>query len=191
MVTKTDMLISGVAKYVTEYRHAGDELVTIVKPRDNRIDFVWDSQHNLLSRRQKETDTSSSSTDDIVESWTYDASTSAVLTHTDPRGNTTTYTVDAAGNRLTTTHPTVTQPASQMASTSATYNSAGQLLTRTDEEGTLTQLTYFSSGSKKGLLQKVEVDPSGLDIERTFDYDAAGNRTSVTDPLGNTTDDHL
>ena len=36
VVTKTDMLISGVAKYVTEYRHAGDELVTIVKPRDNR-----------------------------------------------------------------------------------------------------------------------------------------------------------
>ncbi len=186
LVDKTDMLVGGTAKYVTEYRYTGDQLDTIVYPRDNRVDFTWDSENNLTERRQKTTDTSTNGSSDIVESWTYNSG-NYMTGYTDKNGNAWTYTVDSSGNRTGVTHPTVTNPASQSASTTTTFNSYGQITKFTDEEGTETTYTYFSSGPNEDLLEKTTVDPTGLAITTIYGYDSALNVTTVTDPLSNVT----
>ena len=145
-VTQTNWLVGGVPKYITQYRFNGNLLTTVVKPRGNREDFVWDPMNNLIEHRLKETDTNDPGPTDLVSTWTYNAM-SFQETYTDPRGNTWTYMRDAAGNLLSTIMPTVTEPVTQNAATSATYNAFGQMLTSTDEEGTITEYAYFTSGS--------------------------------------------
>ncbi|MGE0192749.1 MAG: RHS repeat-associated core domain-containing protein [Planctomycetota bacterium] len=186
VVEQTDMWISSAAEYVTEYRHSGNVLTAIVRPLGGRTDFTWDGNYNLTEVRRRTTDTSTNDASDIVDSYTFNSS-NFMLTHTNSLGDVTTYTVDGNGNRTATTFETVTNPATQTASTSATYNGYGQLATSTDEEGTVTSYTYYSTGLKTGLLETVRIDSTGLDITTTYDYNDAGDATSVTDPRGYTT----
>ena len=186
-ITKIDLYVSGQAQYATEYRYSGNALVTIVKPRGNRIDFDRDGADNVTERRQKTTDTGTDNdTNDIVESWTY--SGNFVATATDPLGNVTTYTRDSAGNVTEIAYENVTSPFTQSSVTkSFQYNAYGQLTQVTDEEGEVTTYTYFTSGADVGLLEKVRVDPTGLDLTTTYGYDANFNVDSITDPRSKTT----
>ena len=184
-ITKTDMLVSSVAKYETHYTYTGAEVVTVVYPRDNRVDYVYDANGNMTEKRRKTTDTSSTSSTDIVEKWEYN-SDNFVTSYTDGENNKTTYTRDSSNNVTTISYPNVTNPVSQTAVTKTIeYNSYGQVEKVTDEEGKVVERCYFATGANKGLLSKIEVDPAGLDLETSFDYDAAGNVDSRTDPNSN------
>ena len=73
-------------------------------------------------------------------SWTYDPTTAAMISETDPNGGTTRYTVDSSGNVLSTTDPLGR-------TTSATYNSLNEPLTKTDGNGVTTTYTYDAHGN--------------------------------------------
>jgi RHS repeat-associated protein len=182
-ITKTDMLVDQQPKYVTLYRYGSPTIANIVYPRGNRVDYTWDSMFNLTQRRHRTQDTGTDDPSDLVHSWTYNTG-NFVISYTDPRANTWTYSRDAAGNLTGVINPMVTNPATQTSSKSYTYNAKGQITKFTDEEGTDTDYTYFASGSSNDLLQKIEVDPIGLDLETSFTYDAAGNVATKTDPRG-------
>ena len=105
-ITSVDLYEGGVSKYATNYTYSGSELVTIVKPLGNRIDFTYDGSGHRTERRRKTTDTGSTSGTDIVEAWTY--TSNFPVSHTDPRGNVTSYGRDGAGNLTSISFPTVT-----------------------------------------------------------------------------------
>lgn len=185
-ITSEDLYESSVSKYATTYTYNGNDLVTIVKPLGNRIDFTRDGNGNLTERRQKTTNTGSNSGTDIVDSWTY--SSNFMATHTDPLGNVTTYGRDGVGNLTSISYATVTHPTTQSSvSKSFTLNGSGQVTQVTDEDGKIVGYEYYSSGARTGLLWKTKVDPSGLNLITTYDYDSAFNRTTVTDPLSHVT----
>ena len=183
-VTQTDLWFQNQAEYIHQYRFSNSRLVAHVLPRGNRVDFVWDPVGNLLQKRFRTTDTGVNDPSDIVQTWTYAANFQT--SHQDPMGNTWTYGRDAVGNLTSVTHPTVTQPVPQTASSSTTYNGAGQVLTHTDEEALTTTYVYFTSGTSVGLLEKTQVGPPGSVIEHSVTYDTAGNVSTRTDPKGNT-----
>ena len=186
-IGQTDYYIGGASTYPTLYRYNGSELANIKYPRGNRVEFTRDGNGNLTQRRRKTTDTATnSSTDDLIESWTY--TNNFMVSYTNANGNTTYYGRDGAGNLTSITYAMVTVPATQSGVSKAfTVNGSGQVTQATDEEGKVVQYTYYSSGAKNGLLHEVKVDPSGLNLVTTFDYDSAGNRTTVTDPLSHVT----
>jgi len=187
IITQTDMWIASAATYVHTYGyHSNNRLAYVVFPRANRIDYTWSSAGDLTERRHKTTNTSSTSSTDIVHSWGYNGSSFAT-SYTDPLSNQTTYTRDSGGGATAITFPTVTSPATQTASRSNTFNSYGQLTQATDEEGKVTNYAYVASGADIHLLTKIEVDPSGVDAETILDYDAYWNVDSVTDPRGSVT----
>jgi len=72
---------------------------------------------------------------DIVHTWTYDSSKSyGVSSYTDPRGNTTTYTLNSAGQPTTVTFPAVTtQTPSVTITNTYAYNSDGTTASFTDD----------------------------------------------------------
>jgi len=135
--------------------------------------------------------------------WTYsyDPSSGAQLQVTDPKGKSTTRTVDDHGDVLTSTD--------QLGNTtSATYDAHGDLTSATDPLGTRTDYTYdsagnlmakstplggghaaswtytYGSGSTAGDVLS-GTDPRGK--VTSFQYDGAGDRTATTDPLGHIT----
>ena len=185
-VTKTDMLVGGVSKYATLYRYTGVFLSNVVLPRGNRIDFTFDLAGNLTNRRHRTTDTATNDPSDLVHAWTYNAG-NYMTGYTDPLGNAWTFGRDAAGNLTTVTHPTVTNPITQTASRTYTYNNFGQVVQLDDEEGNRTDYSYSASGADKYLLTKIEVDPLGLDLETIFTYTSCGNVATRKDPNLNTT----
>ncbi len=184
-ITKTCMYVDSEEQYVTNYTYNGDDLITVVYPRGNRLDLTYDGDSNITERRRKTTDTASTSGTDIVESYAY--SHNFLTSYTDALGNETTYTRDTPGNLTRIDFPDVTDPSSQSAYKTWTYNGYGQVTAATDEEGTEVDYSYFSSGDYVGLLHTVEVDPSGLDLTTTYAYDSYRNVSSVTDPNGNAT----
>jgi len=132
----------------------------------------------------------------------YDPNTLALTGVTDPKGQQTSYTVDAAGNPLM-----VTDPLGQL--TTNTYNALNQLLTTQDPSGVTTTYVYNSNGNLTSTSRPLTgtsqtqtttynyTDASHLgdvtsmvdpDIKTwVYGYDATGDRASVSDPLGNKT----
>jgi len=147
-VTKKDMWIDSASEYATVYRYSTELLDNMVLPRGNRIDFTFDSMHNLTERRHRTTDTGTNHASDLVHEWEYNSANFAT-SYTDPRGNEWTFGRDSDGNLTSIDHPDVTDPATQTASQSRTYNAKGQLATFTDEEGRLTRLTYGTTGTPR------------------------------------------
>ena len=113
-------------------------------------------------------------------SWTYDPTTAAVTSQTNPNGGTTTYTVDSSGNVLSTTDPLGRR-------TSATYNSLNEPLTKTDGNGVTTTYTYDAHGN----LLTVSTPLVGTSQTQTTTYTYGdsypGDVTGITNPDGNTT----
>jgi RHS repeat-associated protein len=185
-ITQEDMWISSAAKFVTQYRYNGSDLVTIVQPNGNRIDFTWNGDGQMTNRRQKLTDTDLSNPTDIVETWAY--TSGFVTSYTDPLNSTTTYTRNPFGNLTAINYPNVSLPAVQTSvSKTFTLNVYGQTTSQTDEDGRLIDFAYGTTGNANGLLTSEVVDPGGLGLETTFGYDTAGNLTTVTDPAANVT----
>ena len=158
-------------------------LVKTTMPEGNSIVLTYDSKNNVLTRTMKPKPGSPLS--DIVNSFTYHSTWNKVLTATDGRGNTTTFTLDGTtGNLLTIERPPV---GGQTPTVTFTYNSRGQVLTVTDETNIVTKNTF--DGSTEKLLSTVYdfgTSPH-LNLTTSFGYNAAGDVTSVTDPRGNTT----
>jgi RHS repeat-associated protein len=187
-ITKHDMWIGspGSAQFATNWTYSGSDLVTVVYPRNNRVDFTVDGNGNVTQRRRKTNNTSSMNSSDIVEYWSY--TNNRVTSYTDPLGNQTLYTRDSAGNITQIDHPDVTYPVGQTdVITQYTVNSYGQVTQQTDEEGKVTTYDYFTSGTKLGLLKDVHVDPSGLNLTTSYDYDSNFNVSTVTNPLSKVT----
>ena len=87
------------ASFVTQYSiNASSGMVDyVVYPRGNRVDYTYDGNLNLTELRRRTANTSTNDPSDIVETWQYGVFGQATQ-YTDPRGNITTYTVDASGN---------------------------------------------------------------------------------------------
>ena len=185
LTTSADMYVSS-SKYLTTYSYSGSDLVTVVYPRGNRVDYTYDGNSNRTEKRRKIANTSGTNATDIVESWAY--TSNFVTSYTNPLGNVTTYTRDGAGNLTQIGYPNVSLPTSQTSVTkSFTYNGRGQITQETDEEGKVKTYSYYASGFRTGMLSKIEVDPSGLDLTTLYNYDSALNVTTVTDPRNHAT----
>ncbi len=121
----------------------------------------------------------------IVELFTYDPSSNLCASHTDGRGNTTTYTYDPAGNRLQTVHRVST------AVENFQYNAFGQMtrhILPPNGSGFRREdaFTYYPPlDIMHGLQSSARVDDTGFGLTTTFEYDAVGNMTRIVDPLGN------
>ena len=90
----------------------------------------------------------------------------------------TTYSYDSAGEVVSTTSPATTAAPSG-ATTTSTYDSAGNMLTRTDPNGVTTTWTYTPQN------QAATVSYSGSSAHSvSYTYDANGNRTAMTDATG-------
>jgi RHS repeat-associated protein len=90
----------------------------------------------------------------------------------------TTYSYDSAGDRVATTTP-ATAAAPAGATTTATYDPAGNVLTSTDPDGVTTTFTYTPGG------QPATVSYSGSAAAPvTYTYDADGNITGTSDATG-------
>jgi RHS repeat-associated protein len=113
-------------------------------------------------------------------SWTYDPTTAAMTSETDADGGTTTYTVDANGNVLSTTDPLGR-------GTSATYNSFNEPLTKTDGNDVTTTYAYDADGNLLTVSTPLAGTSQVVTTKYTYGDSYAGDVTGITDPDGNTT----
>nr|HPQ39398.1 RHS repeat-associated core domain-containing protein [bacterium] len=110
--------------------------------------------------------------------FTYDPVTRRRLTATDPQGDTTTYTYDAAGNMDLIELP-------EIQSVTPVYdfdvNSRGQVTRIENPEG---QVMTFAYDPVTGDPENAVADAGGLNQTLAFDYNAVGTLMTVTDPMG-------
>ncbi|TCC94313.1 hypothetical protein EZ428_05945 [Pedobacter frigiditerrae] len=100
-----------------------------------------------------------------------------------------TYKYDSTGKLLEVIQPDATLPdgTTQVAKTSFTYNSKGQILTTVLADGTQNENEYGSIGNEKSRLIKYRADVANLNIEQQYKYDANGFTTETIDGNGNST----
>jgi RHS repeat-associated protein len=156
----------------------------------------YDSQGNLLTRTLPTTPSSQ-------ESLTYNA-LNEPLSYTDPRGNTTGFGYDDAGNLTSLTAPDQSQsqygydPQTGLLSsitnalgktTQLGYDQYGNLTSLASPEGNQTAMTYDQSGRMTSRTDPRGSEPGANPDAYTwhYSYDTAGNLLSVTDPLGHVT----
>ena len=155
-------------------------------------------------------------------SYTYATSNTSTATigdlvsKTDPLGNQTTYTYDAAGNQTSSVEPlgNVSGGTPSNYTVSSNYDADGRTLSRTNELGYTTTYTFDAAGNHLttsdanahvtsdcyGVANQVlaEYDAFAGSVSCAsppsshvtyFNYDPAGNQVTTTDQLGNTTTD--
>ncbi|MFQ5411269.1 MAG: DUF6531 domain-containing protein, partial [Phycisphaerae bacterium] len=185
--------------FETRYEYNNDSLhTTITHPNGNQEVFIYDetnpnrrSQGNLLEH-QRVPGPLGGDQMQIIETFTYDdafggcCGTNFITSHTDGRGNTTTHSYDAAGNRTHTTHriPTVVEDFE--------YNAFGQMTAHIHpDNGSLhrrrDEFTYYAVGPQTGYRQNQIIDAPGFALTTTYEYDRVGNVNRVTDPRGHDT----
>ncbi len=108
-----------------------------------------------------------------------------VISQTDARGSTRTYTWDQLGNLATITDPQL-EGFAEAGQWSYSYNPVGELLAVTDPLGARTEATYDDLGHQVTDTQ-IERIPAAVAYTTRYTYDAAGNALSVADPLDNAT----
>jgi RHS repeat-associated protein len=119
-----------------------------------------------------------------TESWTYDDAGNQ-LSHTDRRGQTTTYVYDSL-NRVVAVYDPLLAGQSIRGVTGTTYDDAGNKLTTTDQNGAVTEWTYDDLNRIRTQTRDVrQPDSSVVRDTTTMDYDDAGDPTYSQDPSGN------
>lgn len=179
---------------VTKYSY-GAGATTITYPNGNQTLETY--QNNGIANRIDAYGTG------LAASWayTYDSTTNALATVTDPLGNQTKFTWDASGNLLTVTDPLGNK-------TTFTYNTFNEILTKTDALNVTTTNVYDSNGnltststplvgSGSSSVSTLSYDPNHPgDVSKVTDpdnknwqfaYDSYGNSVKAIDPLNDTT----
>jgi RHS repeat-associated protein len=133
-----------------------------------------------------------------IETYGYD-SLKRVTSMTDADGNTTSYTYDPVGNRLSVQQPTGTCAAmTPTGCTSYTYDTASELTSITYSDGTtpnVTNITYDKDGHRTGMsdgtgawswtydaLNRLSTVTEGTNGTVTYGYNLRGDVTSITYP---------
>ncbi len=179
----------GVERYTLSYVSATETDVTDALSHVTKYTFDKSKGRNVVTRVEG---LCNCGTGSQSQTWTYDNQLN-VISKTDARNQTTSYTYDASGNRLTETDPTGT--------VSFTYNQFAEVLTRTDQLNGVTTNTYDAQGNlltTKDALNNTTsftYDPRGqlltmtnaLGKVTTLTWDTSGRLTQVKDALNNTT----
>lgn len=179
----------GVERYTLNYVSPTETDVTDALGHVTKYYFGKSRSRNVVTKVEGMCGCGSGSQSQV---WTYDNQLN-VAAKTNALGQTTSYTYDAQGNRLSLTDATGTN--------SYTYNEYGQMLTATDAVGGVTTYTYDAQGrlvSIKDALDKTTAmtyDNHGLLLSVTdarsnkteFTYDASGNLVQAKDALNNIT----
>ncbi len=177
-------------------------MINKADPAGFTVSYTYDANGKYLSSTDPEGKTRSlsyntSNTSTFTEKdggvWTfqYDPTLKVKTSQTDPLGNTTTYTNDSNGNRISEIDPAgnttaytydanrnmLSEKDSLGNTTTYTYNSNGQVTSKTDPSGNVTTNTYDSKGNLISI-----TDPSGA--VTAYQYDSKGNMTSMTDAKG-------
>ncbi len=176
---------------ITQYEYdANGECTRIVFPRNNRIEFTYSANGNLLEMRRKTRGAAKGvpAPEDVITSFTYEPNYNFLKTITDPRGNLTTLTYDYElgeanrGNLRRVTYPTI---AGQTIQAVYTYDSTGQVLTATDPNNFVMKYTYDAA---TGFPTQVTRGFGTAEASTTqMVHDAVGNVTSITDGENHTT----
>lgn len=137
--------------------------VEITDQRGNTTSMTYDGAGHMLTR-------AAPSSLGYTESWTYD-SAGNVTSHSDGRGNKTTYAYNGSNQLTSSTDPLGGK-------TSYTYTALGALATVTTPRGKTTTYGYDTAGNRTSVT-------TPLGEKTTLTYDGAGRITSKTDPRGN------
>lgn len=186
--------------YISVFEYNVDkELIKKVFPRGNSIEYEYDDKGNLLKTTQKPVPGSLAA--DIITTFSYEQNYNFIKTHTDPKGNITTYYYDYEeasfgdlnadgiinedkGNLVKISYPQVDGQTPEIL---YTYNTYGQIETMTNAAGIVTKYEYYSA---TGYLQRIINDFGDiphLNATIEFTYDSCGNILTVTDAKSNTT----
>lgn len=156
----------GVERYLLNYVNQGETDVTDALGRVTKYFHHSLRGRHVVTRIEGNCSCGSSQ----VQTWTYDNQAN-VLSATNSLSQTTSYTYDAVGNRLT--------ASDVLGTTQYTYNQFGEVLTATDRMGATKTNVFDSNGNLLSL-----TDTLGQTV--TFASNGRGQLLSVTDPLGNT-----
>ncbi len=106
---------------------------------------------------------------------------------TDPRGNVTTGTYDAKGNRVKVRFYWDRLSSAERDFAYGAYGQATAITNAPDANGyrRVDTFSYYASGPQAGYLQSIAIDESGVHLTSAFEYDARGNLTRTVDPRTN------
>lgn len=137
-------------------------------PEGTVTEYGYDSKGNETSRRV------SGRGVNVTARATYDPTFSKPLSQTDFNGNTTTYTIDGAGNITTAALPTGRV-------LRMSYGGGGDLVTVVNERGLSTSITYDSYGNPLTVTRQVS---PGETVTTQNSYDVRSRLLQVTDTVG-------
>ena len=178
--------------------NADNQPLLMLHPNGNSEVMVYDSLNpdprargNLLEKRRNPGLLGGDQTV-LVDSYEYDVGagccgTNFVTRHTDPRGNDTTHSYDANGNRLQSIHRI------NSIVEDFKYNGFGQIIEHVQPDNGSTGrrrdvTTYYSAGPMMGYRETEVTDADNLALTDRWFYDAVGNVVASVDPNGNRTD---
>ncbi|MFN2497739.1 MAG: DUF6765 family protein [Pyrinomonadaceae bacterium] len=158
----------GVEHYSLNYVSDTETYVTDALSRVTKYTFDTNKGRNVVTQVEG---LCNCGTGSQSKTWTYDDQLN-LISKTNALNQTTSYTYDASGNRLTETDATGT--------VTYTYNEFADVLTRTDQLNGVTTNTYDTQGNR--LTTK-----DALNNTTTFTYDTRGQLLTMTNALGKVT----
>lgn len=153
----------------------GTTTTTIADPAGNQTVERFNSYLQLISITKGQGSSAAA-----TSAYTYVANNGELANATDPDSNTTSFTWDAQGNRLSATDPLGN-------TTTSTYDPQNDLTSVTDPLQVTTTNTYDAKGELTSVSTPL-YGPGSYSATTTYGYDPGrpGDITSVTDPNGNT-----
>ena len=158
----------GVERYTLSYMSANETDVTDALSHVIKYRFDTSKGRNVVTQVEGLCNCGSGSQS---QTWTYDDQLN-VVSRINALNQTTSYTYDASGNRLTETDATGT--------VTYTYNQFAEVLTRTDQLNGVATNTYDAQGN-------LLTTKDALNNTTTFTYDARGQLLTMTNALGKVT----